>query len=135
MGFRTRTAFGAVVVVLALIGASCGGSGGSGNGVTNPVTPTPPGGGSSPDVTITIVGMNGAQSYSPNPGTVRAGQSVAWRNADSVAHTATANGGSFNTGTIAPGATSNPVVMSTTGSVDYHCSIHPSMVGTLTVTQ
>jgi plastocyanin len=32
------------------------------------------------------------------------------------------------------GATSSPVMMSTAGSFDYHCALHPSMVGTLTVT-
>jgi plastocyanin len=87
------------------------------------------------DVTITIVGMSGSQSYSPNPGTVRAGQTVAWRNADSVVHTATADGGSFNTGNIAPGATSAPIRVSTIGSFAYHCVQHPTMVGTLQVQQ
>jgi plastocyanin len=41
------------------------------------------------DVTITIQGNRGNQSYSPNPVTVRVGQTVAWRNADSIAHTST----------------------------------------------
>lgn len=122
----------AVVGVLAvgLTAMACGGS-------SNPVTPTPTpgggGGGGSANVTITIVGMNGSQSFSPNPGTVTAGQTVAWHNADSVAHTATANNGAFNTGSIAPGATSAPVMMSTAGNIAYHCSIHPTMVGTLAV--
>jgi plastocyanin len=84
---------------------------------------------------ITITGMNGSNSYSPNPATVQVGQTVAWRNADSLPHTATADGGAFDTGTIAPGATSSPITMSTAGSLPYHCAIHPSMVGTLTVTQ
>ena len=78
--------------------------------------------------------MNGSQSFSPNPATVKVGQTVAWKNADAITHTATANGGAFNTGNIAAGATSSPVMMSTAGSFDYHCSIHPTMVGTLTVT-
>lgn len=119
------------MLVLVLIG--CGGSSPS------PVTPTPPagggGGGGTADVVITIVGMNGAQSYSPNPGSVRAGQTVAWRNGDSIAHTATADNGAFDTGTIAAGATSNPITMPAAGSINYHCSIHPVMVGSLTVTQ
>ena len=121
--------------VLALTG--CGGSSGNSG---NPMSPTPPvggggGGGGAANVTITINGMAGAQSFSPSPGSVKVGQTVAWRNGDSVAHTATADGGAFNTGTIAPGATSSPVTMSAAGSFAYHCSIHPSMVGILTVTQ
>jgi plastocyanin len=87
-------------------------------------------------VTISIVGMNGSNSYSPNPGAVKVGQTVAWRNADSTPHTATADAGGFNTGNIAAGATSSPITMTTAGSFPYHCTIHGfAMVGTLTVTQ
>jgi len=89
--------------------------------------------GATADVTITIVGMNGAQSFSPNPATVRVGQTVAWRNADSVTHTATASG-VFDTGSIGRNATSAPITMRTAGSVAYLCAIHPSMTGTLNVT-
>jgi plastocyanin len=135
MKSRALAAAGIAVFILALIG--CGG--GSSNG-SNPMAPSPTptsggGGGGAANVTITITGMNGAQSFSPSPGSVKVGQTVAWRNSDSVSHTATADGGAFNTGTIAPGATSTPVVMSAAGSFAYHCSIHPSMVGSLTVTQ
>ncbi len=129
MKSRALAAAGIAVFVLALIG--CGGSSNS----SNPVAPTPGGGGGggvAADVTITIIGMNGNQSFSA--GTVKAGQTVAWRNGDSVAHTATADGGAFDTGIIAPGATSSPITMSAAGSVAYHCAIHPSMVGSLTVT-
>jgi hypothetical protein len=45
-------------------------------------------------------------------------------------HNITADNGSFTTGAIAPGATSSPIVM-VTADVSYHCSIHPSMVGSL----
>jgi plastocyanin len=85
------------------------------------------------DVTIEIVANSGATSYSPSPQVVTAGQTVSWHNADGMTHTATADGGAFNTGNIAAGATSNPITMTTTGALGYHCTIHPSMVGTLTV--
>ncbi len=93
------------------------------------------GGGGTANVVITIVGMNGNQSFSPNPGTVKAGQTVAWKNNDVITHTATADSGAFDTGAIPPGGTSNPITMSTAGSFGYHCSIHPTMTGTLNVTQ
>jgi len=92
-------------------------------------TPTP----AAADVTITIKGMNGNQSYSPNPSTAKAGQSVSWMNNDTIAHTATGDG--WDTGQIAPGQTSAPIKFSTAGSFSYHCSIHPTMVGTLNVSQ
>jgi plastocyanin len=84
-------------------------------------------------IVITILGMNGANSYAPASLTVSAGRSVAWRNVDSQAHTATADGGAFDTAAISPLATSGPVTLPT-GSYPYHCSFHPTMVGTVNVT-
>lgn len=129
MKSRALAAAGIAAVVLALIG--CGGSS------SNPVSSTPVvgggggGGAVAADVTITISGF----AFSPSSASVKAGQTVAWRNADSVSHTATADGsGGFDTGNIAPGATSGPIKMSAAGSFAYHCAIHPNMVASLTVT-
>ena len=83
------------------------------------------------DVTITINGMSAEQSFSPNPAAVKAGQTVAWHNSDSIAHTAT--GSTFDTGLIQSGATSAPIAFAVAGSLAYHCTVHPSMVGTLNV--
>jgi plastocyanin len=79
--------------------------------------------------------MLGNNSYAPNPANVQVGQQVRWHNADSVAHTATQNGGGFDTGAISAGGTSAPVTITAAGTLSYHCSFHPSMVGTLNVTQ
>jgi plastocyanin len=49
-----------------------------------------------------------------------------------MAHTATGSG--FDTGVIPSGATSAPIAFGTAGTRAYHCSIHPSMTGTLNVT-
>jgi plastocyanin len=133
MRSRSQSLALGALLVFALTVVGCGDS--------NPAAPTPPptggggGGGTAANVTITIVGQSGNQSYSPNPASVRVGQTVAWRNGDSVDHTATANGGAFNTGNIAPGATSTAITMNAAGSFDYHCGLHPAMVGTLVVTQ
>jgi plastocyanin len=83
------------------------------------------------DVVITITG---GMLFTPNPASVRVGQTVAWHNGDSITHTATQDGGGFDTGGIPGGATSAPVTMGSAGTLDYHCSIHPSMTGTLNVT-
>ncbi len=121
-GHRWLLAGLAVVALVAV--AACGSS----------YSPTSPGGGGGPaDVTITIVANNGSSSFSPNPGAVPVGKTVAWRNADSATHNIVADGGAFNTGAIAPGSTSSPVMMGTAGAYPYHCSIHPTMVGTLNV--
>jgi len=99
--------------------------------------PTGPGngGGTGADVTISIVGQAGANSYSPSPDTVTVGQTVSWKNNDGTdAHTATSNNGTaFDTGLISSGATSAPDTMSTAGSFPYHCTPHPAMTGILVV--
>lgn len=92
-------------------------------------TPTPP---PPDDLIITITGQNGGMSYSPSSAHARVGQTVIWRNADSTVHTAT--GGGINTGFIDPGGQSG-VLMSSAGNINYHCSVHPSMTGSLSVTQ
>ncbi len=104
----------------------------------SPTTPSPtptPGGSGAADVTLNIVGNDGSNSFAPNPGTVRVGQTIAWKNTDQITHTATADAGGFNTGSVAAGSTSAPITMSTAGTFTYHCSIHPGMIGTLNVSQ
>ncbi len=127
-----KRSLGVIGLVSCLAVAVACGSGGASGSISGS-TPTQATGVAAADVTIRIGGMNGSNSFSPNPGTLKAGQTVAWQNADSVTHTATGSG--FDTGNIGPGATSRPITFTTAGSFDYHCSIHPSMVGSLSVTQ
>ncbi|HET7472644.1 MAG TPA: hypothetical protein VFJ71_05935, partial [Candidatus Limnocylindrales bacterium] len=47
-------------------------------------------------------------------------------------HTATANDGSFDTGTITS-STAKSVTFSTAGTFAYHCKIHPAMAATVVV--
>jgi len=131
----TRTLMLGGLLALAVTVTACGGSSGSSYNPASPTpTPTPtPNPGAGADVTITITGQNGSQSFTPNPGALTAGQTVAWRNADSTVHDVTADNGSFDTGIIGPGSTSRPIMMSAAGSIGYHCSIHPTMTGSLNV--
>ena len=83
-------------------------------------------------MTINVVGINGAQSFSPNPATLPPGQTVVWHNIDSITHRVALNDGSFDTGNLNPGASSQPMTINIpSGGDPYHCSIHPVMVGTL----
>lgn len=102
--------------------AACGG------GSSAPASPSPTP--SSSAFTITVQRQNGAQSFSPNPA-LAGGQMVVFRNADTIPHRVVLNDGSLDTGTIAPGASSTPVRMPTTGT-NYHCSLHPDMIGAVT---
>lgn len=80
-------------------------------------------------LTIDVVGIRGAQSFSPDPATVPAGQRVVWHNVDTTTHRVVLDDGQLDTGNIAPGAFSAPMTLRPPSG--YHCSIHPSMVGRL----
>jgi plastocyanin len=71
-------------------------------------------------------------SFGPGQLTIVAGDSVTWTNDDSMTHTATADNGAFDTGSIAPGA-SRTIRFDTAGTFAYHCSIHPDMTATINV--
>jgi plastocyanin len=116
------------VMVFVLSFSGCGGSGySSGNGTasTGPTPATISG-----IVTINVVAINGAQSFSPNPATLPPGQMVIWRNVDTTTHRVVLNDRSVDTGDLAPGASSQPTAIAAAGG-PYHCSIHPVMVGSL----
>jgi plastocyanin len=105
----------------------CGGSSYSNGDNGNPNAPTP----SIPGVvTINVVAINGAQSFSPNPATLPAGQMVVWHNVDSITHHVVLNDRSVDTGDLVPGASSQPMAIAAVGG-QYHCSIHPVMVGSV----
>ena len=115
----------AIVAAIALSVSACSGYG---NSMPQPGPDTPP---SLPPgaVTIDIVGMNGARSFSPSPATIPAGQTVVWHNLDSTTHRVVLDDGELDTGNIGPGRFSTPMTLIAPGS--YHCSIHPSMLGAI----
>lgn len=117
-----------LAIVSAVLLAACGG--GSGYGSSTPTSPTSNGGNTSGSttVTVTIRGVNGKLSFSPNPAQVPAGQLVVFKNADVVTHHIMLDDRSLQTADIAPGATSAALPVGA-ANVAYHCTIHPSMVG------
>jgi plastocyanin len=116
----------AAALAVGALGLGVWGCGGNGTNNGTPGSPTSSGGNA---VTIGVVAINGAQSFSPNPATVPAGQTVVWHNIDNVTHRVVLNDRSVDTGNLGPGAFSSPTLLSTVGP--YHCSIHPEMVGSI----
>jgi len=104
---------------------SCGGGNSSTPAPTGP-SPSPSG---SNAITITVRGENGSQSFDPNPSSA-GGQLVVFKNNDTIVHRVVLNDGTLDTGNIAPGATSKELMMPADGT-HYHCTIHPSMVGSV----
>lgn len=70
--------------------------------------------------------------YTPPTLDVKAGTQVTWTNGGPSNHTVTANDGSFDSGTIQRNG-NFAFTFSQAGSFDYHCSIHPTMLGTVRV--
>jgi plastocyanin len=87
------------------------------------VTPAAP----SPDA-VAIRGL----AFRPPDLSVPAGTEVTWTNQDPTPHTVTADGGGFESDVLAQGETF-AWTFETSGTVTYHCAIHPDMRGTITV--
>jgi plastocyanin len=74
------------------------------------------------------------QSLAFNPAsiTVTAGTTITWTNKDGIAHTITSDSNAFDSGSVKSGGTFS-FTFATAGSYSYHCTIHPSMVASVTV--
>jgi plastocyanin len=70
--------------------------------------------------------------FTPGTSSVHVGDTITWTNQDIAPHTATAQDGSFDTGTINKNK-SGSHTFTKAGTFPYICSIHPNMKGTVTV--
>jgi plastocyanin len=134
---------------IALLTLSLGLSGacGSYTAPTNSQNPPPPMVQAN-DVSI-VVGASGLSTtaFSPNPKVVSLGGSpsvtVRWVNKDitggdyasgtATVHNITSDNGAFTASGSLGGNGTYSVALTTTGDYPYHCSIHPNMIGTITV--
>lgn len=72
--------------------------------------------------------------YDPDPVTIEEGGKVIWVNRDAAPHTATADDGSFDTGTIEQDKLKSESFKQP-GTYTYFCEIHPDMHGTVEVVE
>jgi plastocyanin len=73
-------------------------------------------------------------TYEPDPVTVQVGGKVIWLNQDTAPHTATADDGSFDTGTLERGKLKSETFKQA-GTFTYFCEVHPYMHGTVEVVE
>lgn len=71
-------------------------------------------------------------AFSPKSVTIDVGDTVTWTNEDDVKHSATAEDGSFDTGTFGNGQ-SRSHTFNTAGTFQYICTPHPFMKGAINV--
>ena len=79
-----------------------------------------------------VAGTIADNAFDPADVTASAGQVVAFTNEDSVPHTFTLDDGTCDTGNIANGA-AGAIRFDAAGTYPFHCTVHPSMKGTVTV--
>jgi plastocyanin len=139
---KARASLATALIALVAIGLSaCGGSGddSSSSGASTAVTDSgaatganapAPSGEAERSAKVEIVDF----AYGPDPVRVQVGGKVTWLNQDSDTHTATAEDGSFDTGSLAEGKLKSETFKQA-GTYAYVCSFHPTMHGTVEVVE
>lgn len=148
--FRRLLALPAIALLAGLLVlAGCGG-GTSANGsstsptattatapTTAPTTaPSPTAGSGGAQASVKIGGV-GTYSFSPSTMSVKVGTTVTWTNTTQAPHTVTSDSGdpaSINGSLDSSGSTFS-FTFTQAGTYNYHCSVHPYMTATITVTQ
>jgi plastocyanin len=119
-------------LALALAVSACGGGGGGGSTSTAASSASTSSSSSAGGGAVQIKMQNIA--FAPKATTVKVGEKVTWTNDDSVDHNVTANSGAdFKSKDFGNGGTFS-FTPDKAGTIKYVCTIHPGMVGTLTVT-
>jgi plastocyanin len=114
----------ALPFVLALLLAACGGDDeGGGSGAASSEA--------CPDGAVVIKMVD--IKFDPEDATARTGDQVCWINEDDIQHNAVAEeGGEFKSDLFNKGQTFTTTV-DEPATINYVCTVHPSMTGTLTV--
>jgi plastocyanin len=123
-----------LLAAAALIAAGCG-SDDSGSTSTAPATSAPAstsasgGGGAAAAVTVDMKNIQ----FEPKDITVDKGQTIKWENLDTVDHDVVADSGAdFKSDQFGKGGTFE-FTPDKAGEIKYECTLHPGMVGTITV--
>ena len=88
-----------------------------------PPTPTPA------QVLINIVAAFGTGAFTPNPTPANMGDQIVFTNTDVLVHHIVLDDGT-DLGEVQPGQSTQPMALATP-TATYHCTIHPTMVGSI----
>ncbi len=120
--------FLAVVALLGVIWlVSCGQST---TGTTPTATPTT----SAKEVQVKMVEQNDQYAFQPATLTIAKGTKVTWTNTSDAPHTVTSDSNAFTASSSLQQNQTFSMTFNTAGTYAYHCSIHPYMKATITVT-
>ncbi len=110
-----------IAIVGTIVAAGCGSGG-------NPTKPLPTPTHSSHFHEVSIENF----AFSPTPLHIAVADTVLWTNNDSMTHTVTSDTGDELGGTLNAGRTYQHI-FTAAGSFAYHCTVHPSMHGSVVV--
>lgn len=85
-------------------------------------------------IQVKMVEKNGMYAFEPATITIPKGAQVVWTNASDAPHSVTSDTNAFSTTSNLTTNQTFMKVFNTAGTYTYHCSIHPYMKGTITVT-
>lgn len=117
----------ALLAAAALTGAGCG-SDDDETGSDSPVQTATTAGGSGQQVD-----MVSGNEFRPKAIAVNVGQTITWRNVDSVPHNAVAKEGEGPKSELLPKDKTYSFTPDSPGTIDYVCTIHPGMEGRIEV--
>ena len=123
---------GVMMGLTILLTVACGSDAG-------PTAPAPPADAATANAYILPGAVSlGAGAFGDHPLVIYKGERLRWRNVDGVEHNLEGDTPSLpefvTTGLLVPGGEQS-FVMNTLGTMTFHCTIHPQMVGTLIVQQ
>lgn len=124
---KTRVLLISSFFIFSIVVSSCApaSSNTTGNSNSNP----PVSGGSNPNQVIVS-----DFAFSPVTLTVKVGTEVTWVNQDSVSHSVVSSSGTELNSQLFAKDASWSHIFKTPGTYEYHCGVHPTMVGTIIVT-
>lgn len=123
---KTKLFFISLFSILSIVLSSCAAQPAATVGATS--SPADTGGSNKAEVIIS------GFAFQPATLTVKAGTEVTWTNQDSAGHNVTNSSGSELDSSLIAQNASWSHVFTTPGTYEYHCGVHPSMVGTIIVT-
>jgi plastocyanin len=118
-----------LLAAVATLAAGCGSSDSGGSSSSTSTASSKPASSGGGAVTVSMKDIQ----FAPKDVTVKKGQTITWRNDDTVDHNVTAtSGASFKSDNFGNGG-SFKFKAAKAGTIKYVCTIHPGMDGTLTV--
>jgi plastocyanin len=129
-----RTVRGIAVLATTIVLAACGGGGTATapGATTGPVGTTGVAAPCAESTAATVVAATVAgNTWSPVSAAV--GDVITWTNNDAVPHAVALDDGSCAMAGNIPGGGTRSLAFTVAGSFPFHCSVHPSMKGTITI--